>query len=164
MSVVLRSEHEMVGDEEAALEEIVRSRGFAEHQILPNIFFDAPRRTIMFMYSGWGEFAAKIYNTMNPGKYQGSDFKVEPFRTDEMRYAFITPPPPENPLECMIIAAGYRMRGGGDPVYYTVERREDGGYYLCYKRSKDVHCILKVECGTTLEENMKILMNEINRS
>ena len=39
MSVELRSEHEMVGDEEAALEEIVRSRGFAEHQILPNTRF-----------------------------------------------------------------------------------------------------------------------------
>ena len=104
MGVELRIEHEMVGNEEAALEEIVRSRGFAEHQILPNIFFDAPRRTIMFMYSGWGDFAAKIYNTMNPGNYQGSDFKVEPFRTDEMRYAIITPPPPENP------AGRYRHR------------------------------------------------------
>ena len=52
MSVELRSEHEMVGDEEAALEEIVRSRGFAEHQILPNIVFESPRRTIMVMYSG----------------------------------------------------------------------------------------------------------------
>ena len=65
MGVELRIEHEMVGNEEAALEEIVRSRGFAEHQILPNIFFDAPRRTIMFMYSGWGEFAAKNWDAEN---------------------------------------------------------------------------------------------------
>ena len=50
--MIVRRELEMLGEEEAALEEIVRSRGFAEHQILPNIFFDAPRRTIMFMYSG----------------------------------------------------------------------------------------------------------------
>ncbi len=148
-------------EEKKYLESLLRTRGFAEHEILANGFFDEPRKIIVAMLLGQGKFLSSVYNTMMPDKYHESDFSVKPLKIGDMLYAVAIPPEPENKLDCMIIAMGADTKGE-HPAYYTVERREDGGYYLCCKHDKEIHCILAVDCGDTLEENLKVLWDYLH--
>ena len=149
-------------EETAYLKSLLYTRMFAEHQLLADAFFDDPRKIIVGILAGQGKFLSSIYTSMTPGRYQESDFSVKPLRIDDMLYAVVVPPEPESKLDCMIIAPGADVKGK-HPVYYTVERREDGGYYLCCKHDKDMHCILAVDCGNTLDENLKVLWDELHK-
>lgn len=149
-------------EERAYLEGLTHTRMFAEHQLLAEAFFTRTRETMLAILAAKGEFLANIYNAIESDLVTPEDFAVRPYKTKNMLYVIIRPPKPENPLECSLIILGTDTKGN-HPVYYTIERTEDGGFYFCVKQSKDEHVILAIECGDTLEEHLKAVIEYLNR-
>ena len=135
-------------------------RNMVEHEILPTDFFEEPMQYMAALAIKKEELIAELYNVVTPGRYKPEQFKFKPLAAGEMIYAVIRTPEPEYPLNCSFIAFGTDKKGR-NAVYYTVEKRHDGGFYLCVRHDMEMHTILEAECGTTLREKLKALLDEL---
>lgn len=134
-------------------------RGLIEHQVLPEQLFNNTKQLIGALATKGNEVLFNLYNEVMPGKYTPEDFAVKAASNKLGGLSVVARLPlPDAPLACTVIGM-LCGKDGSNPGYYTVETTVDGEFLLCMKPDNNSHAILAEDCGNTLEEHLKAILN-----